>query len=107
MAAVITTSSSTQPKTNINGAISTSNFTAANTGGIVQDVTLTEIQNAIKKLSTYVTHVNNCGNCITYTTKSTSQCSYTCQSQCRGYRYTTTGYKTITYYNYHSDTCDV
>ena len=80
MPAQITTSSSNLPKDNINGAISTSGFTAASSGGKIQNVTLTELQNAINKLSTYANKVSNCGNCKAYTIKSTSCESTTCQS---------------------------
>lgn len=75
MAAKITTSSSTQAKTNINTTISTSSFTASSAGSKIQNVSLTEIQNAVKKLTTYAQKVNNCGNCKNYTIQSTS-----CQS---------------------------
>ena len=85
MAASITTSSSALPKTNVNSAISTSAFSDSNTGQIVKNVSLTELKNAIDKLSTYMNKVSNCNNCIAYTIKSTSCQSTTCQSTgCQG-----------------------
>ena len=83
MAAKITTSSSTQSKTNINSAISTSSFTASGTGSKIQNVSLTEIQNAVAKLSTYAQKVSNCGNCKNYTVNSTSCQSSTVSTSCQ------------------------
>lgn len=85
MAASITTSSSVQSKPNINNTINPSSWTNSDSGTKIQQVTLTELQNAISKLSTYIQKVNNCGNCYNYTIKSTScqstQVTTTCQSQ--------------------------
>ena len=102
MAAIITTSSSVLPKNNINGVISTSSFATCSVGTKVQQVTLTSLQEAINKLTTYANNISNCGNCNAYTINSTScqstSCqstgcqSQSCQSQCKAYS------------QYHSDT---
>ena len=94
MAAIITTSSSVLPK-NVNSSISTSTWTSSNTGEIIKELSLEQVQEAAARLSTYIQKVNNCGNCYTYTIKSTScqsitnvtSCqSYTCQSlSCQSY----------------------
>ena len=101
MADVISTKSSTQPKTNTNNSITTSGWTAISTGSKIQKVSLTEIQNAVKKLSTYISKVNNCGNCLIYTTVTTKQCSYACQyTKCQSTSYVTVQcYRYDNYYN--------
>ena len=84
MAASITTSSSVQPKPNINTAIANSSWANSASGTKIQQVSLTQLQQAIAKLSTYIKKVNNCGNCYNYTIKSTScqstKVTTTCQS---------------------------
>ena len=97
MAEKITTTSSTQPKTNTNSTIATSSFSASTAGSKIQNISLTEIQNAVNKLSTYVQKVNNCGNCKNYTVHSTS-----CQTTTISTNWKTTTKTTYAqcYYNY-------
>ena len=103
MAAVITTSSSALAKTNINSAISTSAIGVPAVGTPINTNTLTALQNAINKLSTYVNKVNNCGNCKAYTIKSTSCQSTKCQAtscqKCQACQYCQTC-QSSPYYNY-------
>ena len=70
------TTSSLQPKTNINDEISTSNFDSTTQGSTIKNITLSQIQTAINKLSTYISKVDNCGNCynvtLCQTTKTTT-----------------------------------
>lgn len=84
MAAVITTVSSLIPKTGINGSIATSAFTNNATGTEIKEITLTEIQEAVTALNTYVTKVKGFKNVYNYTIKSTScqsiKTTTTCQS---------------------------
>ena len=95
----VNTITSTQAKTNINSAISATSFTNASEDYKIQEISLTEIQDAIDKLNTYVTKVNNCGNCINFTFASTI-----CQAATKTVT-NTTGTKTVTksvrncYYN--------
>ena len=91
---------SVNAKAAMNSAITKSTFTAAATGDEIKEVTLTELQNAINKLSTYITKVDNCGNCKTTTVVTTSQ---VCQNQCSYYR--TTVNCTISYYYYNCSQC--
>ena len=91
---------SVNAKAAMNSAITKSTFTAAKTGDEIKEVTLTELQNAINKLSTYITKVDNCGNCKTTTVVTTSQ---VCQNQCSYYR--TTVNCTTTYYYYNCSQC--
>lgn len=75
MAASITTVSSLIPKGDINGNISQSTFTDNSSGTEIQEISLTEITNAVNKLNTYVSKVKGYKNVYNYTIKSTS-----CQS---------------------------
>lgn len=72
---------SNKAKSNMNGSIATSVLEAQTKGFEIQEVTLTKIQEAINKLSTYIKKVDNCGNCFNVTMCQTSTCqSYTCQT---------------------------
>lgn len=86
MAESISVTTTIVPKDNINGVISQSSFT--DKGTTIKNVSLTEIQNAIDKLETYVTKVNNCGNCNLISSNSTS-----CQTI--AYKKNTTTYHSI------------
>ena len=61
------TTSSLKPKTNTNAEISTSTFDSSTQGSPIKNITLSQIQTAINKLSTYISKVDNCGNCYNVT----------------------------------------
>jgi hypothetical protein len=72
MAATVSVTTLTIPKSNINQAITQSTFSASEKGNKINEISLTEIQNAINKLETYIAKVNNCGNCNLISSNSTS-----------------------------------
>lgn len=87
---------SAQPKTNINGAISTSSFSDSSTGNVIKNVSLEEIQNAINQLSSYMQKIDNCGNCYNQTWRTVV--TNTAYTQCYQCTYTQCLYKDC-YYN--------
>lgn len=89
------TNTTTIPKTNINSTISTSTFSATTENTIIKEVTLTELQNAISKLNTYLSKVSNCGNCKQFNLTSTG-CQITNTST---KKYTKTSTTTTTVYH--------
>ena len=73
----------------INGKITNTTFTdqsalAANNNIKVKKIHITELRNAVAKLNTYLTKVDNCGytNCCESQCDKSKQCTDTCQSQC-------------------------
>ena len=94
--AYTTQATSVKTKTNLNDTIATSTIQSISQGNLVKNVSLTEIKNAINKLSTYIQKVDNCGNCYNITL---------CQTVTTSTK-ATTSTKTTTYYNYYSDDSD-
>ena len=80
MPAQITTSSSIIKNTNTNSSIPESSFTTPVEKNTIKNITLSEIQSAVEKLSTYVEKVSNCNTIYSYVVHSTSCQSTTCQS---------------------------
>ena len=78
-------------KSEINEKITETNFTAVEQGGIIQEISITELRKAIDRLQNYGVNVDNCGNCDfcqtcqTITCQETTCQSLTCQSYtCQG-----------------------
>lgn len=110
MAESIRTVSSLLPKNNINDTIPTSTFNDISSKQKMQEITLSQLQTAINKLTVYVEKVNNCGNCYNYTVLRTTCQSVKCQSiscqsaTCQSATCQTTSCQSTKYYN-HSCSC--